>query len=79
MQDSLSQTGHVVGLKQTSRALRENRVRTVYLASDCDDNIKAQVRSLCRDGKVPCVEEYTMEVLGRSCGIDVGASVVGVV
>ena len=79
MLEAIPRSSHIVGLKQTSRAIKENQVRLVYLANDCDQNIKNQVHELCLEGGVECIEEHTMAELGKSCGIDVGASVVGLI
>lgn len=67
----------VVGMKQLRRAIRENRVRQVFLAADADPMMTAPLRALCREAEVPVTDVPTMRELGQACGISVGASSAG--
>ena len=68
----------VIGVKQSRKAIREGRVRQVYLACDADPAITDPVADGCASAGIPVETEYTMAQLGRACGIAVGAAVVTV-
>ena len=64
----------VVGVKQLKKALREGRVKCVYVAENADPQLTASLYSLCGKRQVPLVWVPTMAELGKACGIDVGAA-----
>ena len=66
----------VVGIKQSGRALREGRVRKVFLACDADPMVLTSLEALCAEGNVPVEKNATMRDLGQAAGIAVGASVI---
>ena len=66
----------VVGIKQSGRALREGRVRKVFLACDADPIVLSDIEALCAEGNVPVEKDATMRELGQVAGIAVGASVI---
>ena len=68
----------VVGVKQSRKAIREGRVKRVYLACDADPAITTPVAEACQAAGIPAEESYTMAQLGTACRITVGASVVAV-
>ena len=68
----------VVGVKQSRKAIREGRVKRVYLACDADPAITTPVAETCQAAGIPAEESYTMAQLGTACRITVGASVVAV-
>ena len=72
----LSAAEKAVGLKQSRKAIREERAKRVFLAGDADPLIIEPVQAECELMGVPVVREYTMGQLGRACQIHVGASVV---
>lgn len=67
-----------VGLKQTQRALEKGAVRKVYLAADADAHVLRPVEETCHKLNVEIIRVDSMAELGRACGIEVGAAVVGV-
>ena len=62
----------VVGMKQLRRALKEDRVSRVFLARDADPSLTESIAGSCQ--AIPCFWVVSMKVLGRACGIDVGAA-----
>ncbi len=67
----------VVGLKQTLRAVQQDRVRTVYVANDVDEKILWKVKNAVRGKNIELITtRFGQREFGRLCGIDVGASVV---
>jgi large subunit ribosomal protein L7A len=75
MTNRLSDTaGRIVGTKQVLKQLRMNRVKTLYLAGDVDENVAGTLRQAMEGQELEIVTVPTMEELGRLCGIDVGAA-----
>jgi len=62
----------VVGLKQVTKAIKNNNCKKIYLADDCTLNISDSILSIA-DG-VEVVSIPTMRELGAMCEIDVPAS-----
>lgn len=65
---------HVVGVKQTRRALANGRVDTVYLAQDADPALTDPIAAQAEGLSIPVNREMTMAQLGRACGIAVKAA-----
>lgn len=63
-----------VGLKQTVKAVCENKAAKVFLAEDCEDRIRETVKDECKKRDIQLISVPTMRLLGRMCGIDVKAS-----
>ena len=69
----------VVGLKQTLRALQQDRAQMVYLANDVDDHIRRKITSACAERNVEIRPAGVgQRTLGEWCQIEVGAAVVAV-
>lgn len=79
MLTQLEQAGKVVGVKQTRRALRDGRVKAVFLAHDADPALTEPLAELAGEKNVPVVWTEHMRDLGRACGIAVGAAVAATV
>lgn len=65
---------HVVGVKQTRRALAGGHVTTVYLARDADPTLIGPVAAQAEAQDIPVNREMTMAQLGQACGIAVKAA-----
>jgi len=70
----LGESGRVVGMRQTLKALQRDRVSKVFVASDVDDEILEEVISLAKEKNVPLEYVDSSAELGKACGIEVGAS-----
>jgi large subunit ribosomal protein L7A len=68
----------VVGMKQTVKAIKNKKARTVYIAKDADDKLIQSVKVLIDDNSQEIVYVDTMKKLGKLCGIDVGAAMAAV-
>jgi large subunit ribosomal protein L7A len=69
----------IIGLKQTLRAIQQNKISAVYLANDIEDHIVRKITELCRENAIPILAaELSQKELGRLCQIEVGAAVVGI-
>ncbi|NLN48305.1 MAG: 50S ribosomal protein L7ae-like protein [Clostridiales bacterium] len=64
----------IIGLKQTIRAIKENKVRKVYVAKDADDHIKNNILKESNGKDIEIIYVNTMKELGEACGIEVKAS-----
>ncbi len=65
-----------VGLKQSRRALEENKVAKAYIAGDADAAITRAFVKDCELAGVEVIGVDTMAELGKAAGIDIGAAVV---
>ena len=69
----------IIGLKQTLRAIQQNKVVRVFIASDVDDHITNKIGEACQDKNIPLDNlELSQKELGKICQIEVGASVVAI-
>ena len=78
MISELASQEKVIGVKQSRKAIREDRVRQVYLACDADPAITEPVAQRCAASGIPVDTAHTLAQLGQACRITVGASVVAV-
>lgn len=70
---------HVVGAKQTRRALSEGKAAKVFVAVDADPALTEPLMAQAREKGVEVVNAATMKELGKACGIAVGAAVAAVI
>lgn len=73
----LNETEKIAGIKQVAKGILNDKISSVFLATDCDSFIENKVLSLTKD-KIKVVKKYTQKQLGEACKIDVGAAVVGI-
>lgn len=67
----------IIGLKQTLRAIQQDKIQTVYLANDIDEHLVRQITEICRQKAVSLIPvNMNQKELGRLCQIEVGAAVV---
>ncbi|NLW55353.1 MAG: 50S ribosomal protein L7ae-like protein [Firmicutes bacterium] len=70
----------VIGLKQTLRAIQQDRADIVYLANDVDEHIKRKIQLASRGKNVKIIiTRVGRKELGQICRIDVSAAVVALV
>ncbi len=67
-----------VGYKQSLKAVKKGRALLVYLAKDVQENLRMSTLEMCLERGVPVVEVETMRELGKTCGIQVEASVAAI-
>mgnify|MGYP001404350296 CR=1 FL=1 len=68
----------VVGSKQATKSLKKGEVKELLIASDADPKILKDLLDLAEERKVPVKEAGTMRDLGKTFGINVGASAVAI-
>ena len=70
----------IIGLKQTLRAIQQDKVKMVYIASDIEEHILRKIAAPCRERSIPLVPaNLTQKELGRLCQIEVGAAIVALI
>jgi len=78
MLDALKRMDKVIGIKEARIAAEANRLESLIIANDADLRVVGQLKQLCEQQGVPVHRADSMKQLGRAAGIDVGASVVGI-
>ncbi|MGE5484795.1 MAG: ribosomal L7Ae/L30e/S12e/Gadd45 family protein [Ignavibacteriales bacterium] len=63
-----------VGTKQTIKAVEKGTARRVFVARDADERVTEDILTQCRENAVEVEYVESMAVLGKACGIDVGAA-----
>lgn len=70
--------GHVIGIKQVSKAINRGVVESVYVADDAENRVMQPLKELCDRHGVAVTRIATMKELGAACGIEVGAAAAAV-
>lgn len=79
MQEGLKDASRrVVGARQVLRAIAAGTLAHAYVARDADPFITRPVVDACEKNGVRFTEVDTMSMLGQAAGIDVKASVAGI-
>lgn len=75
MLQELNTNAKVTGLKQSQRAVAEDRAKHAFVAADAEKRVTESFIRLCKEHHVEVTEVESMSALGAACGIEVGASV----
>lgn len=73
---SLDEQAHVVGLKETLKALKKDRVTQLIVAEDVNIHLLARVLSFANQNMIPMTFFSSRQALGEYVGIKVKATVV---
>lgn len=76
MLHSLKNANKVIGVKQSRKAIKDDRVSHAFIAADAQSHITAPILEMCEEKQIPYTMMETMAQLGEACSIDVGAAVV---
>jgi len=69
----------VLGTDETVKLLRQGKIKKVFLASNCNPQVKEDVEQFCKVGSVECVElTQSNEEIGVLCKKPFAISIVGV-
>ena len=68
----------LIGLRETVRALLEDRIQTVILTEDADVHVKERIFPLCQQKGIAVQSYPAKKQLGEFLNIDVSAAVVSV-
>lgn len=70
----------IIGLKQTLRAIQQDKVQVVYIANDIEEHILRQITEICQQKAIPLIPlNVNQNEVGRFCQIEVGAAVVSLI
>ena len=72
----MKETNHVVGFRETTKMIKQNRVSSVVLATDTDEPLKIKILTLCEDKAIPVKTIKSKRKLGHLCGIERPAAVI---
>ena len=64
----------VIGVKQTTKAIKNGEGKILYIAKNADIEIIQGLEILCKEHSLSIIYVDTMKDLGKLCGIDVGAA-----
>jgi large subunit ribosomal protein L7A len=68
----------IIGTKQTVKAIKEGRVKTLVIATDADTRVTSKVMQIAEQSQIPILYVDSMKKLGKACGIEVAASAVAI-
>ncbi|NLM04819.1 MAG: 50S ribosomal protein L7ae-like protein [Clostridiales bacterium] len=74
MLEALKESNKLIGVKQTTKALKEDNAKTLFIAEDADEHVVANIKKIAKKKSVEIIYVDSMQELGRACGIDVGAA-----
>lgn len=67
----------VAGLREVTRGIKDNRIKSVTIALNADEKLKNQLSNICLLNKIPMSYIRSKEELGQIMGLEVGCSVTG--
>ena len=68
-----------IGTKQTVKALKDENVQEILVASDAEPRLTAKVVEEAILMNIPVHYVESMKKLGKACGIEVGAAAVAII
>ncbi|AEI46022.1 ribosomal L7Ae/L30e/S12e/Gadd45 family protein [Paenibacillus mucilaginosus] len=68
-----------IGNKQATKTVEQGKALEVFVAKDADPRITIKMVNLCKKMGVNVTYVDSMKLLGKACGIEVGAAVAAVV
>ncbi len=75
---SLNMPAFVAGVKQTRKAILKGSAANVLLAENADPDLTEPLQTLCQERGIPVQWISSMQVLGKSCSLSVGAAAAAV-
>ncbi len=70
---------HVVGLKQTKKAIEAGSANLVFIARDADLHVVFPLEKLCEGKNTEVVYVNNMKELAKACRVDVPTAVAAIV
>jgi len=75
MLENLQHEKKTIGIKQTAKALKQDKVKVLYIAADAESHLTQQLVQLAREQNIEVITVDSMKKLGKACEIEVGAAV----
>lgn len=79
MTSTLKNAKYVIGIKQVTKAVKNDLAKYVYIADDADDRVLSPLKELCEAKNIEMVFGSSMAELGKSYNIEVGAAAVALI
>ncbi|MCY9659388.1 ribosomal L7Ae/L30e/S12e/Gadd45 family protein [Paenibacillus chondroitinus] len=78
--DKVKQAKNIsVGTKKVTKTVEQDKAVEVFVSKDADPRLTIKLVALCNQKGVPITYVDSMKLLGKACGIEVGAAVAAVV
>ncbi len=74
MLDNIQNSSFVVGMKQTTKMIEEEKATLVFIANDANEHIIDKIKVVCEKHSVKVIYVDTMDELGNACGISRNAA-----
>ena len=68
-----------IGTKQATKMVELGQAHEVFVAKDADPRVTSKTIALCKKMGVEVTYVDSMKLLGKACGIEVGAAIAAVV
>jgi len=78
LENLLEVKNKTIGIKQSTKALNQDKVKTLFVAEDADNHLVLQMKQIAKEKNVEVVSVDSMKKLGKACGIDVGAAIAAI-
>ena len=78
LENLLKGQNKVIGIKQTTKALNHNKVRTLFISEDADKHLVEHIEKIAEEKSIEIIYVGSMKDLGKACGINVGAAVAAI-
>lgn len=75
MLESLKNRPKAVGIKQTLKSVTSGNAEYVFIANDADEKVIVDLKKICQEIGIQIEYVENMKLLGKACGIEVGAAV----
>ena len=73
MLEKLAEQNKVIGIKQTTKALNQDKAKTLFIAEDAEKHLVQHLEQTAKEKNIKIVYVDSMKNLGKACGIEVGA------
>ena len=73
--ERIKESPHVVGLKQSKKAIESGEAKLVFVARDADSHVVFPLERLCEAKKVEVVYVNNMKELAKACHVEVPTAV----
>ncbi|MBQ6934902.1 MAG: ribosomal L7Ae/L30e/S12e/Gadd45 family protein [Clostridia bacterium] len=74
MLSELVKNKHVIGLKQTTKAVKNSTAKVVYIAQDAESHVKDPLFQLCTEHSTQVVWVPSMKEMGQALKIEVNTA-----
>ena len=77
--ERIKMSPHVVGLKQSKKAIEAGRAGLVFVARDADSHVVFPLERLCGEKNVEVVYVNNMKELAKACHVEVPTAIATIV